>query len=73
LDLTLRPSRDVRFLHRFVKRAAKLLDVESSSRWVARSFDVLLAEVQAAIESYPQSARAAAWVHSRRSGSATRR
>lgn len=50
----------MRFLHRFVKRAAKLLDVTASSAHVARSLDALLAEVRAAIERYPQSARAEA-------------
>lgn len=53
----------MRFLQRFVKRAAKLLDVEASSARVVRSFDVLLADVQAAIERYPQSSRAEACKH----------
>ena len=58
--MTSASSRDVRFLRRFVTRAAKLLDVKTSSARVARSFDILLADVQAAINRYPDSARAEA-------------
>ena len=46
------------FLHRFVRKAAKLLNTKASSKRVARSFDGLLLEIRETIERYPESARA---------------
>lgn len=63
MNLTRASSRDVRVLHRFVTRAAKLLGVNTSSREVSRSFDALLQEIRQALHSYPDSLRAAAAKH----------
>ena len=58
LHITKATSRDVDYLHRFVRKAAKLLRREASSRRVARSFNGLLSEIREAIQRYPESARA---------------
>lgn len=53
----------MRFLQRFVRRAAKLLGLDGSSAQIRRSFDTLLAEIQDAVNRYPESFRASALEH----------
>jgi hypothetical protein len=56
-------ARDVRFLHRFVGRTAKLLGQKASSRAVRRSFGALLQEIREALKRYPDSLREQALRH----------
>lgn len=63
MNLTTASSRDVRFLARFVKRAAKLLAMDASSAKVSRSFEDLLRDIREAIERFPDSQRALALEH----------
>jgi len=57
LQGTAASSRDVRFLHRFVRRTAKLLRLKASSTQVRRSLGPLLAQMREAIRRYPGSLR----------------
>lgn len=50
----------MRFLHHFVRRAAKLLGLEGPSAKIRRSFDALLGEIRDALKRYPDSFRAEA-------------
>jgi hypothetical protein len=53
----------VRFLRRFVTRAAKLLGEDTSAAPIQSSFQQLLADIRAAIQRHPESAREAALKH----------
>ena len=48
----------MRFLHRFVRKAATLLHTTDSSNHVACSFDGLLEKIREALHRYPESTRA---------------